>query len=224
MEVEFPEAVFTIHYTKGFRESYPIPLPTTVAGIFGAMLGIKRRDMQVFTQDKMFGAKMVRYKGMVRELFTYLKYRGYSGKGAERVINVQRGVGLQTLVNNPRYMIAMASEDEKGLIDILDRLDESLCFLPYGGMNDHPATDVKIYDKLYEVDMGDTAEGYAPESVVEDIYLDVGGDLYRYPVKYRGSMEYFYFVVNGKLKLVQQISKVFDIPLYTIDDYLYQVI
>ncbi len=223
VEVEFPEAVFTIHYTKGFRETYPIPLPTSVAGMFGAMLGIYRRDMPRFIRGKLFGAKMVSYKGITRETFTYVKYKDTMRKGGSKFVRSEWGVGFQTLVNNPRYLIALAASEDEA-VKILDKIDSSLEFLPYGGMNDHPATDIKVLGEVRDVSATDEVEGFAPETLVIDIFLEEGGEVYKYPVRYRGTIEQFYFVVGGKLKLGESIEAVEGIPLYSLDRYEYQVI
>jgi CRISPR-associated Cas5-like protein len=93
VKISFSEAFFKVHYTKGFRLTYPIPLPTSVAGMFGAFLGVEREkisDLQKF----LFGAKLEEYNGFINENATFRQYKSYG---------VEIGVATLNLINNPTY-------------------------------------------------------------------------------------------------------------------------
>ncbi len=219
VEVEFPEAVFTSHYTKGFRETYLIPLPTSVAGMFGAMLGIERHNMPSFIRNKWFGAKLLSYNGVGREIFVFpkIKDKAKDESGNYRW-KVEWAPAFQGIVNNPRYLIAMASEDEGLLRDVLRSLGKGLVYLPYGGLNDFIALDVKVHGDLYEVELTREVEGYAPEEDVETVIPMEGGEMYKSYVKYRGDVATFIMVYRARIRLKREIYAVKDygVPLYEI--------
>lgn len=216
VEVEFPEAVFTSHYTKGFRETYLIPLPTSVAGMFGAMLGIARGDMPSFIRNKMFGAKLLSYRGVGREIFMFPKIKNKEGG----VWKVEWAPAYQGVVDSPRYLIAMASEDEWLLRDVLKTLGRGVVYLPYGGLNDFIAIDIEIYGDLYDVAPSREVEGYAPEDEVELVIPRRDGEMFRAHVKYRGGISTFIMVYNATIRLRREIYSVKEhgIPLYQIEE------
>ncbi len=217
VEVEFPEAVFTSHYTKGFRETYLIPLPTSVAGMFGAMLGIERYNMPSFIRNKWFGAKLLSYNGVGREIYLFPKIKG---KADKNTWNVEWAPAFQGIVNNPRYLIAMASEDEGLLRDVLRSLGRGLVYLPYGGLNDFIALDVEVHGDLYDVELTKEVEGYAPEDDVATVIPMEDGEMYKSYVKYRGDVATFIMVYRARIRLKREVYAVKDygVPLYEIGE------
>ena len=104
VKISFFESFFKVHYTKGFRLTYPIPLPTTVAGMFGAFLGIKREKLAEVFSEMLFGSKLINYNSIISENATFLQYK--SGR-------VERGVTSLLMVNEPTYLIVIAGKKEK---------------------------------------------------------------------------------------------------------------
>ncbi|MBS7657985.1 CRISPR-associated protein Cas5 [Candidatus Bathyarchaeota archaeon] len=213
IEISFSEALFKVHYTKGFRQSYPIPLPTSVAGIFGALLGIKRGEVTEQFKDYLFGAKLLEYDGVCPENTTYLQYKG------GRPI---KGVATSIIINNPSYLIALATTDGK-VEEFYNKLKNKIVYFPYGGQNDFFAKDVKLFDGVRDVNEKSTLiENYAPQDFVEKVELEKGTELQILPVRHKLSPNpNFYFIFRGKLKLKNAISSVENIGVYPLEKFYY---
>jgi len=211
VEISFFEAFFKVHYTKGFRLTYPIPLPTTVAGIFGAFLGVERERLAKEFGEMLFGAKLVEYTSIASENATFLQYKA---KG------VERGVIQLSIVNEPIYSIAMAGEEKK-IEEIKNKAENSASYLPYGGQNDFFVKDWKIIS-IEDVKESDEISNYAPQDWVKNPILEKGSEIQILPVMHKISKNpNFYFVVNGKLKLKKNIYCVREeeIGLYNLKDF-----
>jgi len=211
VEISFFEAFFKVHYTKGFRLTYPIPLPTSVAGIFGAFLGVERERLREEFNGMLFGAKLLRYSGIASENATFLQYKA---KG------VERGVTQISIVNEPTYLIAMAGEGKK-LEKAMKKIRNSVSFLSYGGQNDFFVKDWEIVG-IEDVEESNIISNYAPQDLVENPILEEGSEIQILPVMHRISKNpNFYFVMNGKLKLKQNIYCVKEkrIGLYSLKDF-----
>jgi len=208
IEISFFEAFFKVHHTRGFRLSYPIPLPTSVAGIFGALLGVERGKMKEF--DFLFGAKIKKYQGTVNENATFLQHKS---KGTER------GVASLNLVNSPTYLIAMGGEKDN-IEKVLTKLKDSVEFLPYGGQNDFFVSDWKIVG-VDEIEKSNEVTNYAPQDWVEP-KLEGKFELQILPVRHTLSENpNFYFLTKGKLRLKNKIlcTKNEKIALYTLNGF-----
>jgi CRISPR-associated Cas5-like protein len=195
VKISFSEAFFKVHYTKGFRLTYPIPLPTSVAGMFGAFLGVERgkiSDLQKF----LFGAKLEEYNGFINENATFKQYKSYG---------VETGVATLNLVNNPTYLIALGGE-KKEVIKIQDKIRKAIEFLPYGGQNDFFAENWTVVG-IDDVTESDEIANYAPRDWV-DLSIKSGLDvtLQILPVMHTLSDNpNFYFITKGKIKLNRKI-------------------
>lgn len=195
VEISFFEAFFKVHYTKGFRLTYPIPLPTTVAGIFGSFLGIERGKLTEEFSEMLFGAKLIEHSGIVSENATFIQYKA---KG------VEKGVTQLLIVNEPTYLITIAGE-EKRIEEIIDKIKNFTTFLPYGGQNDFFVKDWKIVG-IENVENSNIISNYAPQDLVENPILENGSEIQILPVRHKLSDNpNFYFVMNGKLKLKEKI-------------------
>ncbi len=211
VEVSFSEAFFKVHYTKGFRLSYPIPLPTSVAGIFGALLGIERGRKDWF-ENFLFGAKIKKYSGYVIENATMLQYKTY---------RLEKPVALLSLIASPTYLICIAGK-ERHIKEIESKIKDSIEFLPYGGQNDFFANDWSLAG-IDMVEESDELTNYAPQDWVD---LQIGGDLnirlHILPVMHTLSENpNFYFVTEGKLKLKRKVpcTKTHKIGLYNLNNF-----
>jgi CRISPR-associated Cas5-like protein len=193
VEISFFEAFFKVHYTKGFRLTYPIPLPTSTAGIFGAFLGIEREKMKEIMGKFLFGSKLKKYESIISESVTFLQYKP----------KVERGVIPLSLINNPTYLIAIVGK-EKEIREIENKLKESIKFLPYGGQNDFFIKDWRIIG-IEEVEESDEITNYAPQDWVKP-GLESGIEVQILPVMHKLSENpNFYFIINGKIKLKRKI-------------------
>ena len=211
VEISFFEAFFKVHYTKGFRLTYPIPLPTSVAGIFGAFLGIERERLREEFNGMLFGAKLLRYSGIASENATFLQYKA---KG------VERGVTQIFIVNEPTYLIAMAGEGKR-LEKATEKIRNSVSFLSYGGQNDFFVKDWEIVG-IEDVEESNIISNYAPQDLVENPILEEGSEIQILPVMHRISKNpNFYFVVDGKLKLKENVhcTERERIGLYNLKDF-----
>jgi len=211
VEISFFEAFFKVHYTKGFRLTYPIPLPTTVAGMFGAFLGVEREKLNKEVSEMLFGAKLIKYNSITSENVTFLQYK--SGR-------VERGVTSLLMVNEPTYLIVIAGKKEK-INEIKEKIESSVNYLPYGGQNDFFVKDWKIIS-IEDVKESDEISNYAPQDWVRNPILKNGSEIQILPVMHKISENpNFYFVVNGKLKLRENIhcTEKEKIGLYRLKDF-----
>jgi len=211
IEISFSEAFFKVHYTRGFRLTYPIPLPTTVAGMFGAFLGVKREEFKDTFRNFLFGAKTIKHEGIISENATFLQYKS---KG------IERGVTQISIINNPVFLIAVASS-EKDVVEFERRIKEKIEFLPYGGQNDFFPLDWKIKG-FEDVEELDEIANYAPRDWVASPMLERNSEVQILPVRHNLSDDInFYFIINGKLKLRKKIlaTKNEKIGLYKLENF-----
>jgi len=213
VEITFFEAFFKVHYTKGFRLTYPIPLPTSVAGIFGAMLGVERRKIISEFDGLLFGADLVGYEGLIIENETFIQYK---------TANVEKGVVHTQIVNHPTYLITMAGEESKVKEYHKFLRDGNMIFLPYGGQNDFFVEDIKIKN-LDETSQSSVISNYAPQDLVER-FESTETTVSILPVMHNYSKNpNFYFVLKGKLKLKRAIEVVgtTGIAIYPLEAFRY---
>lgn len=211
VRISFSEAFFKVHYTKGFRLTYPIPLPTSVAGIFGAFLGVEREKISELRKF-LFGAKIKDYNGFINENATFRQYKSYG---------VEIGVATLNLINNPTYLIALAGEKEE-IIKIQDKINKAIEFLPYGGQNDFFAEDWTIVG-IDDVTESDEVTNYAPQDWVDlSTKSSLEVTLQILPVMHTLSDNpNFYFITKGKIRLNRKIPSTNSekIGLYSLNDF-----
>lgn len=213
VEISFFEAIFKVHYTKGFKQTYPIPLPTSVAGIFGALLGIRRNEIFDSFSDCLFGAKLLSYKGLCTEKTTYIQYKG--GKPI-------RGVATSILLNNPSFMLALVAEESK-VKDFYTKLKEKgIVYIPYGGQNDFFVEKIELIGIKDVNEKSLYIQNYAPQDFVEKIEWMKDTEFWILPVKHKFSSNLnFYFIFRGKLKLKQPICSIENIGVYSLENFYY---
>lgn len=132
MKISFFEAFFKVHYTKTSRLTYPIPLPTSVAGMFGSMLGLERKEASQKFKNYYFGAVLLNGEKYyeTQENVTYTLHKKKT-----------RGVETIHIINEPTYLISIAGEN---IEEIYDKLTKNIKYLPFGGQNDFLAKDWEI--------------------------------------------------------------------------------
>jgi len=119
--ISFETAQFKKHLIKLYRDTYLMPLPSTVAGIAGAILGIKKSVLKEFACNKelLAGSTMLSYEGMINETMTVMKMKGWR----EFIRTPKRNV----ILFRPSYKLALASSDAE-LIKELERRIRDLDF------------------------------------------------------------------------------------------------
>lgn len=218
--ISFFEAHFKVHYTKKFRLSYPIPLPTTVAGIFGAILGISRIEIFKKFKNLFFGAKLVKPFSEVYEMFTFLQYPWNKPTWPPGVIPIQ-------ILNEPTYKLFMAGEEDK-IVEFKRRIETGYIYLPYGGQNDFFVKSINV-NGIFDIELGNVISNYAPKSFVDDIFVSKdykeGSFLTALPVmhKFDSSSEPFYFSYGMNLKLKRKIYVVEKTGLYELKGFFYPI-
>lgn len=217
IDISFFEAHFKVHYTKTFRLSYPIPLPTSVAGIFGALFGIDRTEIKKELSDFYFGAKLLKNFNENFENFTFIQIPWNKKTWPPGIVYLQ-------ILCSPEYQLALAGEDNNKINQLYKKIKKNFVFLPYGGQNDFFVKDIKILG-IYEVRENNFVENYAPRSMVEktEILSEKNAFLVTLPVmhKFSPSEDPFYFSYKAKLFLKDKIPAVEGIGLYELFRFYY---
>jgi len=202
-EITFYEAFFKVHYTKGFRLTYPMPLPTSVAGIFGAMLGIDRMGIKDEFKEMLFGSGIVKHEGLVIENETFLQYK---------TARVQKGIVRTQIINHPTYLIAMAGRSEEIAKHFAFLKNNNMIYLPYGGQNDFFVEDLKIKG-LADVIQTEVVSNYAPQDVVSRLESSETILSILPVMQTRSESPNFYFVLKGQLRLKEPVNAVSNIGI-----------
>ena len=212
VKIDFSEALFKVHYTKGFRGTYLIPLPTSVAGVFGGMLGVRRESVLTEFGDCLFGAKMLNYEGISREEASYVQYKSKK--------EVRWGVAPTLLLNKPSYLFALAGNENK-IKGYYNKLRDGIVYYPYGGQNDYFA-EYYLIQGIEDVVESRRIENYAPQDLILNTNIDQGGEIQILPVRHRlSSNPNFIFVYKGVINLKEDIAAVNGIGLYTLEKFEY---
>ena len=127
----FETAQFKKHVVKLYRDTYISPPPSAVAGMVGAILGVRRRDLREFACEKglLTGATLLEYEGLVSETMTVVKMKEWR----QYIRSPKRNV----LLYRPTYKMAVASPDPSVVGEIEGRLrDLNFEFEIFGG-NDY---------------------------------------------------------------------------------------
>jgi CRISPR-associated Cas5-like protein len=203
LNVKFSEAHFKVHYTETTRLSYPSPLPPTVAGIFGAMLGWERNE---YPKGIYCGARLISGGAVFTEAASYIQY------GENKYV---RGVASIEVLYAPEYVIAIASDDAGMVQKWAEKLSSGFERLPYGGQNDFFIDGADIL-KTDEVTWSDRVGGYAPSSWIKR----VDGEATILPVMYEGMRIPFTFAYAGTTIYVdREIPSVSGVPLYPLSGF-----
>jgi len=117
----FETAQFKKHLVKLYRDTYISPPPSAVAGMVGAILGVRRNHLREFACKRglLTGAALLEYEGVINETMIVVKMKGWG-----RYI---RSPKRNVLLYRPKYKIAVASLDTE-IIDELEGRIEHLDF------------------------------------------------------------------------------------------------
>jgi CRISPR-associated protein Cas5 subtype I-B len=222
-KIDFFEAQFKVHYTKAFRLTYPIPLPTSVAGMFASALGISRDDIKDEFRDCIFGASCS--SGVIEQGVEQATFIQYKSRDKRFYI---KGVVPSHLLIDPSYYIVMAGNDAKIEEYRAQILRDGMEFQPFGGQNDYFARDWLLVEGEQ---LGKSKEimNYLPADYVERIGESTSLEML--PVKYRisrfsepekGTPD-FCFITNGHVisKKEMDVCRVGakSIALYSLGDF-----
>ncbi len=159
-QVEFETAQFRKHLIKLYRDTYLIPLPSSVLGFIGAVLGVERRNLRDFAckNGVMTGAAMLGYEGLISETMTIIKVKGWR----DFVRTPKRSV----LLYRPSYVFAVSSTGEV-VEELTSRLQKmEFQYEVFGGNDYNFLLDVKSVRRARYVET-DRGVGYCRLSEVE---------------------------------------------------------
>lgn len=190
VRLSFFEGFFKVHYTKTSRLTYPIPLPTTVAGMFGSILGFSRKEAYQKFKDCVFGAAFVEGKKFAesRENATYLLYK-----------KKEKGVETVSIIHEPEYYIVIGGEDEK-IKEFAKKIDGGIQFLPFAGQNDFFVKDWKKENITEIVEICEVSN-YAPTQWVGNIMPATILQIFPVMHNFSQSDENFTFVLEGNIQI-----------------------
>jgi CRISPR-associated Cas5-like protein len=150
-KARFFTAQFKDHLSKLTRRTYLIPPPSAVAGIFGAILGLKREELAEVSKEMLAGAELRSLGGRVTTLARIFKFdrtpsqllaliRKYQGGEAEVIKEIRELLPIEESeeMYMPEYRLAIASSDESLLEEGARRLkDLDFEYEVFGGNDYH---------------------------------------------------------------------------------------
>jgi len=188
VKLELFDAHFKVHYTKGFRLTYPIPLPTTVAGFFASMLGLTGKEAATKFGDYRFGAALAKKQTESVEQATYIQHK------SNQFI---RGVARMHILTDAAFYLVMACEDGEEIKNMERKISDGIEYLPFGGQNDFFAKDWRILGSG-SVTSSTEIGNYLPSNFVGKLIEGVSMEIL--PVMHKlGPAQEFYFVLDGQL-------------------------
>lgn len=210
IKIEFFEAHFKVHYTKGFKLTYPIPLPTTTAGIFAGLLGLARNEATRKFKDCKFGA--ILSDGKITENIETTTFIQYGTQNRKGVIKTH-------ILINPAYYFVVQSDN---IDEIYDSIEKGIEYAPFGGQNDYFAKDWNIIGKL-DVYRNNKINNYLYSQNVKELTENVTFEIF--PVMNKiGEEQQFYFIIDGSLLSKKEmpvcsINEKKNVALYGLDDF-----
>lgn len=173
--VRFFSAQYKEHTQKLTRRTYLIPPPSAIAGVFGAILGIKRKELLDLSEHMMAGGELRFLEGRIvtfarifkidrplPQLLTLLR-KYYGGERSEEVIkDIQRLLPIKESeeLYMPEYKFAIASSNE-GLIEKgLEKLERYEFEYDIFGGNDYHFVDFIGKPKVANVEKSFDGYGY----------------------------------------------------------------
>lgn len=185
--VRFQTAQFKLHHQKLVRKTYLIPPPSAVAGLFGAVLGVPRRELKAFCRENgvMAGAELLSLEGFyvtLARIFKFDSERSSLGglkklindywNGSERALKDMLGtrpIKESEELFRPTYKFAVVAEN-KVIDEGLKRLRELYFeYEIFGGNDYHFVEDI---GNVREANIIKSLEGtgYCPIDLVKDIH------------------------------------------------------
>ena len=193
-DISFQTAQFRKHLLKLYRDTYLMPLPSAVAGMVGAIMGIDRQDLREFAKETELyaGSRLISYKGIAEETVTITKI-----KPGEAIPTPKKSV----FVIEPKYRLAISFKYDEAASNLYDRITRhEFVYAIYGGNDYHFVKDISTpqlgivtaskegygYCKL------ENYVGFVPESDQSFVQIDLVND---------SSVTKYVFGLNSKLLL-----------------------
>lgn len=191
--------------------TYPAPLPTTVAGIFGALLGWDRKEAEEVASKFYFGSKLTYLRGTAYELARVVQYKQGKPKLPPPLLKCE-------LLIEPDFLIAIAGDDN--LIKKCEKKLENACtYLPYGGRNEYFVKNFEVL-KCQTVTLRTKVENYVPLDWIKQIELyNANGwiKILKVRHKIKGASIWFGFVYDGALHVERKVKCVEGMALYPLN-------
>lgn len=181
-KVRFLTAQFKDHTSKVTRRTYLIPPPSTVAGFFGAILGLERKELKKLAKEILAGAELKSLGGRITTLSRILKFdRPASGllvlikKYYEDRSKVWKDIQeLSPIAESeelymPEYKFAIASSNESLVEEGEKRLRELYFAYEVFGGNDYHFVDYIGNPRPANVYSSREGYGYCPREDFERI-------------------------------------------------------
>ncbi len=213
INVEFYEAFFKVFLTMKFRMSYPIPLPTHIAGIIGGILGIKRENIEKFFKDIFLGACCIRVKISYENATLIEISEGRRARSVEKCM----------ILNNPSFLIFIHGSRDK--VEMIKKaiVNNAFEFLPFGGQNDFFLKKIKYVSNINLINSKEITGGYVDYKLLEKPFEN--SKIYILPVKFKGKISEFAFLTNGSVKLKEEVISCkynsYIVPVYKLEDFGY---
>jgi len=153
LTAEFQTAQFRKHLLKLYRDTYFMPLPSAIAGMAGAVLGIDKTQLKTFAREKNLfaGADLIEYAGIGSETSMILKL-----KGKEVIPTPKKSVFLV----DPKYRLAISSPDTNFLEELRRRVDGRDFYYDVYGGNDYNFLKDMRSEGLVDVSESNSGKGY----------------------------------------------------------------
>jgi CRISPR-associated Cas5-like protein len=181
-EAHFLTAQFKEHLTKLTRRTYLIPPPSAIAGIFGAIVGIKRKELVEISKEILAGAELKSLGGRLitlarvykidRPLPALLKLLKdyFSGnlkekKAIQELLPIKESEELFL----PKYKFAIASTNDTLIEEGIRRLREFDFEYEVFGGNDYHFADFVGNPKSAKKEKSREGFGYCPKEEFEGI-------------------------------------------------------
>ena len=182
-KVRFLTAQFKEHTQKMTRRTYLIPPPSVVAGIFGAILGVERRNIFSFSETLFSGAELKSLGGRTvtfarifkvdrppSQLLDLLK-KYYGGEREKVLKDVQQLLPIKESeeLYMPEYKFAVASPNEEIIEEGLRRLREFDFEYDIFGGNDYHFVEFIDNPRLAKMEKSVKGYGYCPRKDFEGV-------------------------------------------------------
>jgi len=216
--VRFTTAQFKDHMHKLVRRTYLLPPPSAVAGFIGAILGLSREELYKIS-NRLFAGSMLRsLEGIIVSLARIYKL----GEDIYRILKMyysddpsERKEGYEDIQNvmpieeseelyRPEYKYAIASEDEKLIETLLEKLKNFDFEYDVFGGNDYHFVEYIGEVKPAVIEKSKEGYGYCPREYFEKV------DAETYKIMYNtGSLEKTEIPVMIPVKFLARVNTEF---------------
>jgi len=159
-KVRFITAQFKDHTSKLTRRTYLIPPPSVVAGIFGAILGLKRKELAELSKGMLAGAELKSLNGRIVTLARMFKF-----KEMQAILTIKESEELYM----PEYKFAITSNNEPLIDEGIRRLRNFDFEYEIFGGNDYHFIEFIGEPRIAKIVQDREGYGYCPREYFERI-------------------------------------------------------